>query len=254
MVASVLAMAACGSDGTRGSTPTGQLADAAATAPDSSVPTAGSDAGAKRDGRGAVGTGVEGGTPAAGDATVTPAGDASLAGDGAASGDSPFFTRGGVAPTTGPVSVNGTVSVGSREFAMMYGMALYDPTDSVGQHSPELRIYLSNFPFTDCDPTFMYDGLQGLDGRAFAIFPIIREKSPPYPFYVYTGKSDGQYGSWLSEGSGSFVVDLTSGDDGGGEQVVGTIKFTASDTDPTPTGVTIQVHVNHCGTIETTSL
>jgi hypothetical protein len=133
---------------------------------------------------------------------------------------------------------------------MVSGLAYYDPTDEVGAAMPELRIYLTSWPITGCDPASISSDAAGLDGRWWLRFSITRTKNPPYPYEAFEGMPFFGNGSWEQKPAAGFLVDLSSGDDDGGEQVIGKIRLTESYGSSALTGEEFEVQVNHCGILD----
>jgi len=211
-------------------------------------PDAGDGALAPRDAADGVDTGDADQGDAAGDGDV---GDGS-AGDGGAGdggvGDGGLMSP--VAPTTGPVMVTGSFAP-PDPVPMVDGFAYYDPTDEIGAAAPELRIVMTSWPVNTCDPLSVSQDEAAKSGRWWARFSIARTRNPPFFYDIFESKYFFQDFFWEQKPTSGFFVDLSSGDDDGGEQVVGTIRLTGGAFSESLTGETFTFRVNHCGILDT---
>jgi hypothetical protein len=165
-------------------------------------------------------------------------------GDGGKDGGSGSGNNSGNNPmaTTGPTKVTGTVA----GIKLVSGLAYFDPIGRLDDNDPALKIVLTDWPITGCDPQAIRD-IDDATGKHMVACEIYRyRKSLPYPLWIREGDDLG----WRTVGDEGCTVELTSGDDDGGEQVIGTINVTAwNNADDIKT--IIQVQVNHCGVIDT---
>jgi hypothetical protein len=144
---------------------------------------------------------------------------------------------------TGPTKVTGAVA----GIKLVSGLAYFDPIGRLDDNDPALKIVLTDWPITGCDPQAIWDMADPTNTKHLVACEIYRyRKSLPHPLYI----SEGNEVTWRTIESEGCTVELTSGDDDGGEQVIGTINVTEWNN---ANGIksTIQVQVNHCGVIDT---
>jgi hypothetical protein len=193
---------------------------------------------------GSTGSGSSSGGSSSGGANTGPgnstgstnSGGTSSSSTGSGSGGS--TTGPGPGATTGPIKVSGTVA----GFKLISGLAYFDPVGRLGDQDPALKIVLTDWPITACDPQSILN-IPDPSGKHIVACELYRYRTP--------GSAQAL---WVSEGNslgflnvpfdGGCTATLQSGDDDGGEQVVGTVSVTGF-SDANDVRTTVQVQVNH---------
>ncbi len=157
--------------------------------------------------------------------------------------------------TSGPTQVNFTMpntGTPSGNLKLVSGFAYFDPRDGLGRDVGMLKVVLTDWKESSCNPQAIWDlGKDDVTGKNYFYctrYPANQMGGYVYsPAYVKVGTQngfDGDGGSWGCE------LELSSGDDDGGEQVVGKIRVTDGRSGKAMVLHEIPIQVNHCGTID----
>lgn len=175
-------------------------------------------------------------------------------GSGSTSGDS-TGTKPNDMATSGPTQVNfslPTDGVPSGALKLLSGFAYFDPRDGLDRDVGMLKVVLTDWPESSCDPQAIWDlGMNDVTGKNYFYCP--RYPANQLGGYVYSPayvKVGGENGFRGDNGSWGCELELTSGDDNGGEQVIGKIKVTDGQNSKAMVIHEIPIQVNHCGTID----
>lgn len=214
---------------------------------------------------GSSGGGANSGTSAAsGSSAVDASNDADASSNtGLDSGGSATGTTTGGASqdaatmgTTGPTKVDFVLSTPKGVLKFIHGFAYYDPmiSDRFGE-APMLKIVLTDWNVTSCDPQGIVK-MSGTMGKNYLYCKVTGKEEltksgrPYYDAYVQNAQVDG-IGFVNDLENWGCMVELTSGDSDGGEQVVGTLTITNG----VDIGATVvksgPIQINHCGVIDT---
>lgn len=124
-------------------------------------------------------------------------------------------------------------------------------SDELGRQTPIIRVVLTNWPVTTCNPFDIGADATAHSGRYYAYFQYeLQRRSPQAWALMESEQTPFLTWEWSQKSTLGWIPMLTSGRYEGGEQVVGKILVSSLSSEA-PTGEQGDVRVNHCGFFST---